>query len=454
MRIRRSSWERPLMIAALVLLGCLVPLPIAAADDPSAAAIQGIVETFAKSAVADGAAIGVSVGVTFHGRTPQFFAYGLANFAEGTPATPDTIFEIGSVTKVFTTALLGWNVHTGANKLNEPLSRFPVLLGPMQRSTRGVNLLQLGDFTAGFPSTPPLCSDSPATPGCLPNGRPTIDEYGAQDLLDFFRWFTAPRLAAPYHYSDISTGLIGLILGSRPDSSMEDTAVQGWLELVRQRITDPLGMKDTFLFSEHATPDQQQRLAGGYAQALAAATVADGTVRDISMVSPGFGYSSTPAVTIVGGGGTGAAARAIVQGSAVERIDVTDPGQGYVAPPVVELGGNPREVAKARAVVSGGRVIGIRITAGGSGYSVKDPPPVTITGGAQGPDARPAVLAPANISNGSVDFVRVLDSGQGYADPIAVIVEPGECLPLSQQHKAIARLTTGFCDVIRAGRRR
>lgn len=427
MRIRRSSWEMPLMIAALVLVGCLVPLPIAAADDPSAAAIERIVETFAKSAVADGAAIGVSVGITFHGRTPQFFAYGLANFAEGTPATPDTIFEIGSVTKVFTTALLGWNVHTGANKLNEPLSRFPILLGPLRRSTQGINLLELGDFTAGLPSTPPLCPFI-GIEGCLPNPRPTIDEYGAQDLLDFFRSFTAPHLAAPYNYSDISTGLIGLILGSRRDAPMDNTALQGWLELVRQRITEPLGMKDTVLFSDHATPDQQERLAGGYAQALATATVSpDGTVSDISLGSHGFGYSSTPAVSIVGGGGSGAAAQAILDGSGVGRIDVTDAGYGYVAPPLVGFtGGNPNEQGKARAVISDGRVVGIRITGGGSGYSVKDPPTVTITGGTLGPDARPAVLATANISNGSVDFVRVLDGGQGYVDPIAVIVEPGD----------------------------
>ncbi len=422
-RFRGSS----LIVAALVSINCLLPLPIAAADDPSAAAIQQIVETFARSAVDDGAAVGVSVGVTFRGRTPQFFAYGLANFGERTLVTPDTIFEIGSVTKVFTTALLGWNVHTGVNKLNEPLSRFSDLVGFMRRPTQGVNLRELGDFTAAFPSTPPLCSDSPATPGCLPNGRPTIGEYGAQDLLDYFRSFVAPHLPAPYNYSDISTGLIGLILGSRRNAPMDNTAVEGWLDLVSQRITGPLGMNDTFLI---ATPNQQPRLAAGYAQALAKATVADdGKVTGISLVSPGFGYSGTPAVRIVGGGGADAVALAIVDGSGgVKGIDVTTPGQGYVAPPVVEFGGNPTDAAKASAVVSDGRVVGIRITARGSGYSVKHPPTVTITGGTQGPGAQPAVLAPANISNGSVDFVRVLDGGQGYVDPIAVIVEPGNPL--------------------------
>ena len=45
------------------------------------------------------------------------------------------------------------------------------------------------------------------------------------------------------------------------------------------------------------------------------ATVADDGNTGISPVSPGFGYSSTPAVRIVGGGGAGAVALAILDGS-------------------------------------------------------------------------------------------------------------------------------------------
>ena len=47
---------------------------------------------------------------------------------------------------------------------------------------------------------------------------------------------------------------------------MDNSAVEGRLDLVSQRITGPLGMNDTFLI---ATPNQQPRLAAGYAQALA-----------------------------------------------------------------------------------------------------------------------------------------------------------------------------------------
>jgi CubicO group peptidase (beta-lactamase class C family) len=261
--------------------------------------------------------------------------------------------------------------------------------------------------------------------GCIPNGRPTIGEYGAQDLLDYFHAFSAPRLPGPYFYSDISTGLIGLILGSNPNAPMGDDAVQGWLDLLRRRIVGPLGMTDTFLFDEDAAPSQQARLAGGYNPPLVEATASGGGLV-ISGFTGGGGYVSAPAATVVGGGGSGAVVTtSIYPDGSIHTIDVKTAGQGYVAPAEVVFGGDVPTPAKGRAIISIGRVIGISILGRGEGYSPNHPPTVTLTGGTTGPGARTAILAPATVSNGGVDFVRVIDGGAGYVDPIAVIVAPG-----------------------------
>src|SRR5262245_43391028 len=149
-RRRRRSWLRapsraPLAAVAIAVL-LIAPASPRAADEAaeSAVAIARIMETFARPSVDKGAAVGIAVGVTYRGRPPQFFSYGTANVAEGTAVTPDTIFEMGSVTKSFTTALLGDAVLAGRLKLNLPLSRLETLLGPMLRSTRDVTLLQFG----------------------------------------------------------------------------------------------------------------------------------------------------------------------------------------------------------------------------------------------------------------------------------------------------------------------
>jgi CubicO group peptidase (beta-lactamase class C family) len=77
-----------------------------AGGDPVAA----IAKIFAKSAIDRGAAVGVGLGILMSGQPPRFFSYGLANAASGQPFGPDLAFEIGSVTKVFTTNLLGQEI--------------------------------------------------------------------------------------------------------------------------------------------------------------------------------------------------------------------------------------------------------------------------------------------------------------------------------------------------------
>jgi len=423
-----TPWTSPLF-AALIAILLIAPASTRAADQAaeSADAIARIMETFARPAVDRGAAVGIAVGVTFRGRPPQFFSYGIATVADRTVVAPDTIFEMGSVTKSFTTALLGDAVLAGRLKLNLPLSRLETLLGTMKPSTRAVTLMNLGDFTAGFPSTPPVCPTPtpPLPPGCTPNFRPTITEYGAQDLLDYFRSVSAPRMPGPYFYSDISTGLIGLILGSNPNAPMGDDAVAGWLDLLHERIVGPLRMTDTFLYDQDASPSQRARLAGGYSTPSVTATASNGGLV-ISGFNGGYNYSSAPAATVIGGGGSGATVEtAIDDTGTIVSIEVTNSGQGYVAPAQVIFGGDPTTPAQARAIVSNGQVIGITVLYGGAGYSPKHPPTVTLVGGTSGPDARPAVLAPATVSNGGVDFVRVIDGGASYVSPIAVIVTPG-----------------------------
>jgi CubicO group peptidase (beta-lactamase class C family) len=95
------------------------PTPIS----PFADDVQRIVDTYAGSAVRDGSAVGV--GVVTRDAPASFFSYGDADWGNRQAFSPDTIFEIGSVTEVFTTNLLGQSVSGGFLKLTEPLSNSP-----------------------------------------------------------------------------------------------------------------------------------------------------------------------------------------------------------------------------------------------------------------------------------------------------------------------------------------
>jgi beta-lactamase class C len=70
--------------------------------------IDAIVGGHVREALADGGPnwIGVAVAVRIDGRT-LFFNYGYADDGGKRPVTSDTLFNLGSVSKVFDTALLG-----------------------------------------------------------------------------------------------------------------------------------------------------------------------------------------------------------------------------------------------------------------------------------------------------------------------------------------------------------
>src|SRR4026209_1986886 len=66
---------------------------------------------------------GIAVAVQMNGKT-QFFNYGFADNAQNRPVTPDSIFNLGSVGKVFATTLLAQAVKQGELSLDDPVAKY------------------------------------------------------------------------------------------------------------------------------------------------------------------------------------------------------------------------------------------------------------------------------------------------------------------------------------------
>ncbi len=66
---------------------------------------------------------GLALRVIKNGAPVKTGAYGLANLELQTPVTPETVFEIGSVTKQFTAAGILLLVQEGKFSLDDPISR-------------------------------------------------------------------------------------------------------------------------------------------------------------------------------------------------------------------------------------------------------------------------------------------------------------------------------------------
>ncbi|WP_180982390.1 serine hydrolase domain-containing protein [Methylocella silvestris] len=426
-----SAWRS--LVASLLIAGGASP---ASADN--AALMTLIAQTFGKSAVDSGAAVGVGLALIAPGQAPAFFSYGYANKSANVLFGSDVSFEIGSVTKVFTTNLLGQAIYGGRLALNQPISAFPRMLGSFKPLTAKVTLAELADFTAGFPSLAPNCNEKNQPPGCLKTDRPSTSEYTAQDFLRYFQNATPQNLQppppslkalpAPYFYSDFTVGLLGLILGANPNGLLSNAALKGWEALLQKQILGPLNMRDTALYPSTSSSST----ALGYQQAIGAPVVVNGALSAINVVVAGAGYRSPadpPKVAISGGAGVGAQATAQVGGNgSVTGFTVVQAGQGYVSPPKVAFVPAPgfpapSSPAKGEAVVSGGKIIGVNIVEHGAGYAAA--PTVVFSGGFGGGVGRNAT-GTVQIANGEVAFVGIADGGDGYALPLSVVVDPGD----------------------------
>jgi D-alanyl-D-alanine-carboxypeptidase/D-alanyl-D-alanine-endopeptidase len=145
-------------------------------------------------------------------------------------AGPLTIFQAGSVTKVFTALLLADMTERGEVRLSDPAVRYL----PGGQDTAGTaTLADLATHTAGLPRLP----RGLFWPALL-SPRDPYARYPAS-------WFrraarrtlrTAPG-GSPYLYSNFGYGILGYLLGRAAGSTYED--------LIATRLCAPLGLTDT-----------------------------------------------------------------------------------------------------------------------------------------------------------------------------------------------------------------
>jgi len=408
--MRLSALLVPILSAGLV---CGARPPAARA----APTVTALVNSFAQFAIANGETPGVEVAVVIGGNQPQYFGFGTTNTGAATPPTKDTLFEIASVTKVFTTNLQGQAILANTFPLSETLKSFEPILGTLPTDTEAVTLEQLSDFTGGFPTTPALCSNTGSTPaktGCLPNKAPPITTYTSEDMAAFFRTYALPgKPPHAYIYSDFALGLVGLLLGAPAGKPIENVALTGYEKLLTNNLLSPLHLTNTFF---NVPAKSQALIATGYTPAIAEVSIdTQGGIGAITIENPGTGYAVAPKVTIGGGGGKGATATAkLTKAGAVGAIVITDAGSGYIPPPSVTLNnGGSTTTAHVRAIISGGAVVGAVVDSGGSGYVRV--PTVTFSGGrlSDGTDA----TGTAVMNNGMLSYVKIDSPGSGYIDP-------------------------------------
>jgi D-alanyl-D-alanine-carboxypeptidase/D-alanyl-D-alanine-endopeptidase len=176
--------------------------------------------------------VGVAIGVLTGGGT-WIMGSGTAGPEGPSPPAADTIFEIGSVTKVFTATLLAAMVQEGLVALEDPMQQH--LPDGVQLPVRGrpITLADLATHTAGLPRLPHGF--------LLRSTRHRRNPYAWFTVDDLYAGLPSTRLrrepGGRPRYSNLGYGLLGHVLALRAGRSYE--------QLLQERICGPLGLEDT-----------------------------------------------------------------------------------------------------------------------------------------------------------------------------------------------------------------
>ncbi len=238
--ISTPTMETPMVASSPTATETLLPSPTpgitALNDDDLKSHIDHLAASFFEQTNTPGLGIAVVV------RNPQtgqletlLLNYGTTAKGGGQSMTSTTVYEIGSITKVFTGILLAEAVNAGRLQYDDPIQKYlpPGIQSPTYNGIP-ITLSNLATHHASLPR-----------------------DLDSDNISDMYAWLNTYHLAsAPgskYSYSNLGYSLLGDILARLSGNDF------GTLEY--ESISQPLGLMDT---SETLTADQQNRLAQGY----------------------------------------------------------------------------------------------------------------------------------------------------------------------------------------------
>ena len=233
--------------------------------------------------------VGIVVGV-IEPAGRRVVSYGHLAKDDPRPLNADTLYEIGSITKVFTALLLTDAVEHGEVALTDPVAKFlPATAKVPERGGHAITLQDLATHTSGLPRLPTNMVPKDAA-------NPYAD-YTVENLYAFLGGYQLPRdIGTEYEYSNFGVGLLGHALTLRARATSYEA-------LVLARVTRPLGMTST---AATLSPEMTSRFAVGHSPmlqpvanwdlpTLAGAGALRSTTNDLlTFLAAHLGYTKTP----------------------------------------------------------------------------------------------------------------------------------------------------------------
>jgi D-alanyl-D-alanine-carboxypeptidase/D-alanyl-D-alanine-endopeptidase len=237
--MRAMSHSSVVAAIAAVTVACAPPAttpktstPVADAPDPTGphrAAVAAQVQPYLDAELVSSLVVGV-----VDGDKVEIYGFGTRDETDPKPAPPDgrTVFEIGTLTQVFTSLLLADAVARGELSFDTPVARMmPIGVTLPTAGDQAITVEMLATHRAGLPSTP----------RSIARKQFEEDPYGGYAPDQLYGDLDATRLEAVpgtvVRYSSWGVGLLGFALAR--------TIGMTYGEALNDRITGPLGLVDT-----------------------------------------------------------------------------------------------------------------------------------------------------------------------------------------------------------------
>lgn len=203
--------------------------------------IQSLLQEY----IEDSGAVGASVAIIDNGKI-SFYSHGKMSVDGIDLISENTVFEIGSVTKVFTALLLADMTAKGEAQLDDAIEMYLPDIQVPERDGKKITLRHLACHTSGMPRAPD---------GFF--SKDLSNPYADISVDDLYTCLSRCSLrAAPgeqFEYSNFGMSLVGHILSVK--------ANKGYEQLISERVSAVLGMKHTGICP---TAEMQEVFATGH----------------------------------------------------------------------------------------------------------------------------------------------------------------------------------------------
>ena len=237
----------------VVAVSAVLYLKYRLANTPDNNDLESALDSEAMKLINHDVSYGMVIGVFKDGKS-FIKGYGTVSKESATVPSGSTVFQIASVSKLFTASLLQILCDEGVLKVDATLGELIGGSMALSPAAQRVTLKQLVTHTSGFPRIPKsLEIKAKELAGKENLMQNPYSHLGPQYLLDYLATTEDKREPGRFEYSNFGMGLLGHVLELVTKKNLESLAAE--------KLLAPLDMRNTAIV---LTPEMKEQLAQGY----------------------------------------------------------------------------------------------------------------------------------------------------------------------------------------------